>query len=64
MELDINQLTNIFSELKSYKNINIKGISCHVGSQLKDLKIFENVFSTMKKTADEFIISRDKTRTC
>ena len=52
--IGINQLTNIFSELKSYKNINIKGISCHVGSQLKDLKIFENVFSTMKKTADEF----------
>ena len=52
--IDINQLTNIFSELKSYKHINIKGISCHVGSQLKDLKIFENVFSTMKKTADEF----------
>ena len=52
--IDINQLTNIFSELKSYKHINIKGISCHVGSQLKDLKIFENVFSIMKKTADEF----------
>ena len=52
--IDIDQLTNIFSELKSYKHINIKGISCHVGSQLKDLKIFENVFSTMKKTADEF----------
>jgi diaminopimelate decarboxylase len=52
--IDINQLTNIFSELKSYKHINIKGISCHVGIQLKDLKIFENVFATMKKTADEF----------
>ena len=52
--IDIDQLTNIFSELKSYKHINIKGISCHVGSQLKDLKIFENVFSIMKKTADEF----------
>ena len=52
--INIDQLTNIFSELKSYKHINIKGISCHVGSQLKNFKIFENIFSTMKKTADKF----------
>ena len=53
--IDIDQTTNIFSEVKSYQHIDIKGISCHVGSQLQDLKIFENVFSTMKKIADEFI---------
>lgn len=53
--INIDQLINIFPELKSYKNINIKGISCHVGSQLNDLKIFENVFSFMKKIADDFL---------
>ena len=46
--------TNI-SEIKAYKNINILGISCHIGSQLQNLKIFEKVFLTMKKIADEFL---------
>ena len=50
----------IFSELSSYQNIKIIGISCHIGSQLKDLKIFENVFSTMKKIADKFIANNIK----
>ena len=53
--ININQLQDIFSEFNSYKNINIIGISCHIGSQLQDLKIFENVFSTMRKTADTFL---------
>ena len=47
----LEQYENI-AEIKTYKNINY-GMS-HVGSQLKDLKIFENVFLTMKKAADEF----------
>ena len=53
--ININQLQDIFSEFNSCKNINIIGISCHIGSQLQDLKIFENVFSTMRKTADTFL---------
>ena len=50
--IGINQIIDNILEIKTYNNINIKGISCHVGSQLKDLKIFENIFSTMKKIAD------------
>ena len=53
--IGIDQINNNMSELKTYKYLNIKGISCHVGSQLKDLTIFEKVFSIMKKTAEEFI---------
>lgn len=53
--ININQLQDIFSEINSCKHINIIGISCHIGSQLHDLKIFENVFSTMRKTADTFL---------
>ena len=51
--IDIDQLKKNLSELKLYKNIYIKGISCHIGSQIKDINIFDNVFSLMKKTADE-----------
>ena len=53
--ISIDQINNNILEIKNYKFLNIKGISCHVGSQIKDLKIFEKVFSIMKKTADEFI---------
>ena len=51
----IDQIKSMLPELRSYKNINIKGISCHIGSQLKDLKIYENVFLTMKNIADVFL---------
>lgn len=53
--IGIDQIKIKISEIKTYKNINIKGISCHIGSQLKELKIFEKVFLTMKITAEEFI---------
>ena len=53
--INIDLATDIISEIKTYKYINIKGISCHIGSQLQDLKIFENVFSVMEKTAEKFI---------
>tara|TARA_B110000116_G_scaffold270850_1_gene289991 strand:- start:1436 stop:2680 length:1245 start_codon:yes stop_codon:yes gene_type:complete len=52
--ISIDQISNNISEIKSYKHVNIKGISCHVGSQIQNLKIFRNVFTTMKKTADDF----------
>ena len=55
--IGIEKLSLIISEIKNYKNINVKGISCHIGSQINDIKVFENVFSTMKRTADEFISS-------
>ena len=53
--ISIDKIINNIAEIKTYKNIKILGISCHVGSQLKDLKIFENVFIKMKKTADNFV---------
>ena len=54
--ISFNQINKNLPEIKKYKNINIKGISCHVGSQLRDQKIFENVFLTMKKIADDFFL--------
>ena len=53
--ISIDQIINNISEIKKFKFIKIKGISCHVGSQIKDLKIFKKIFLTMKKIADEIL---------
>ena len=53
--ININQLNEIITIIKSCENINLKGISCHIGSQIHDLSIFKNVFQTMKKTANLLI---------
>ena len=53
--IGVNQFFNNIAEIKTYKNINILGISCHIGSQLKDLEVFKSLFLKMKKTADEFL---------
>ena len=41
-------LPDIFSQLKTLKHLNLKGISCHIGSQIHNLDVFEKVFSKMK----------------
>ena len=42
--IGLDQLNNIILLAKSSLNLNLKGISCHIGSQIHDLKIFEKVF--------------------
>ena len=42
--IDFNQLEEIIEILKSMKNINFSGLSCHAGSQMSDLKIYEKIF--------------------
>ena len=34
--------------LSFLKHLNLKGISCHIGSQIHNLDVFEKVFSKMK----------------
>jgi len=53
--ISIDQIIKNIAEIKKFKFINIKGISCHVGSQIKDIKIFEKIFLTMKKIADQIL---------
>tara|TARA_Y100000741_G_scaffold26742_1_gene19294 strand:- start:287 stop:1531 length:1245 start_codon:yes stop_codon:yes gene_type:complete len=48
-----NELISLF---KNLNHINFKGISCHIGSQIKDISIFEKVFISMKNIA-EIILS-------
>ena len=53
--IEIEVIKKLLLDLNFLTNINIKGISCHVGSQLKDLTIFVFFFITMKKIADDFL---------
>lgn len=56
--INISKLSETLSLINTLDNINLKGISCHIGSQINNLKIFEKVFKTMKKTAD-FVLSQN-----
>ena len=53
--IGIDHIINNISNIKKYENIKILGISCHVGSQLKDLEIFKKIFLIMKIAADRFL---------
>ena len=50
--INIIQLNEIITLIKSCENINLKGISCHIGSQIHDLSTFKDVFQKMKKIAN------------
>ena len=49
---DINTIENF---LNSSKNLNLISISCHIGSQINEIEVFENVFKIMKEAAKQFI---------
>jgi len=49
--ITLDQLSEVIQLVQSSHYVNLKGISCHIGSQIYDIAIFEKVFTTMKKTA-------------
>ena len=44
-----NLLPEVCEQIKKMRNLNFKGISCHIGSQIHNLKIFEEVFKKINK---------------
>mgnify|MGYP003305359984 FL=1 len=52
--IDIDKLQDIFQSLENAKNINLIGISCHVGSQIFDIKVFSEIFMKKKTNAQLF----------
>ena len=50
--INISKLTDTISLVKKLNNIQLKGISCHIGSQISDLKIYKKVFTTMRNAAE------------
>jgi len=55
--IGIEKLPEIISLANTLNYIELKGISCHIGSQINDLNIFKKVFKTMKKAAEKTISS-------
>ncbi len=53
--IDTDRLIDIFQTLEVAKNVNLKGISCHVGSQIFNIKVFSEIFIKMKKNAQIFL---------
>ena len=53
--IDLNNLDEIVKILQSSNNLKLKGISCHIGSQIHEIKIYEKVFLKMKEIADFFL---------
>ena len=45
----------MFQSLENAKNINLIGISCHVGSQIFNIKVFAEIFMKMKTNAQLFL---------
>ena len=54
--IDFDQLSKACALIKSLSNIHLKGISCHIGSQIFDLPIFENVIAKMKKGIEKLSV--------
>ena len=52
--IDSNQLNNIFEVLIVSSNVNLMGISCHVGSQIFNINVFSEIFKKMKNNAQIF----------
>ena len=55
--IEFENLDKIIKLVKSCKNLNLIGISCHIGSQISKIEAYKNTFSQMKMAANKFIES-------
>ena len=53
--ISINSTKDFTNYIKEAKNLKFIGISCHIGSQIFDLNIFQKIFIYMKNMAHKFI---------
>ncbi len=53
--IDINEVENIVNLISNCSNLNLIGISCHIGSQISNIDAYKNTFIEMKKAANKFI---------
>ncbi len=52
--IDTEKLNEIFQAIEIAENINLIGISCHVGSQIFNINVFSEIFQKMKTNAKIF----------
>ncbi len=55
--IEINEIENIVNLISNCNNLNLIGISCHIGSQISNIVAYRNTFIEMKKAADKFLSS-------
>ena len=55
--IEFENLDKIIKLVKSCKNLNLIGISCHIGSQISKIEAYKNTFSQMIMAANKFIES-------
>tara|TARA_B100000575_G_scaffold14546_1_gene10359 strand:+ start:1563 stop:2804 length:1242 start_codon:yes stop_codon:yes gene_type:complete len=55
--IEINEIENIVNLVSNCDNLNLIGISCHIGSQISSIDAYKNTFIEMKKAADKFLAS-------
>ena len=53
--IDTDKLNKLFQVLDVSKNVNLIGISCHVGSQMFNVNVFTEIFQKMKANAQIFL---------
>ncbi len=53
--IDTDKLDEIFQVLEVSKNVNLIGISCHIGSQIFSINVFTEIFQKMKTNAQIFL---------
>ena len=53
--IEIEDINNIISLVKNSPNLNLIGISCHIGSQISKISAYKNTFLEMKAAADNFV---------
>ena len=53
--IDTDKLDKIFKVLEVSKNVNLIGISCHIGSQIFNINVFAEIFQKMKTNAQIFL---------
>ncbi len=53
--IEINEIENLVNLISNCNNLNLKGISCHIGSQISNIDAYKNTFIEMKKAADKFV---------
>ena len=53
--IEIDEIGNIINLVKNSPDLNLIGISCHIGSQINKIEAYRNTFIEMKKAADKFV---------
>ncbi len=53
--IDINEIETIVNLILNCNNLNLIGISCHIGSQISNINSYKQTFIEMKKAADKFL---------